>query len=116
MSERKAARPLRDELADLLDIPLDLLTGETDEELIAQAKAINAYRYEHSQPEKSNAEKFADCIRALDNKPALFSGIAPESNLPPNTPEQVPDGEPTLPPHIPSTAEQFADYVSKNWW
>lgn len=50
---------LRAEIETRAGIPATLIHGETAEEVIAQAKALNAYRRDHEQVrEKSNAEQF----------------------------------------------------------
>ena len=48
-------------------VPASLLTGETAEENIAQAKAILAYKREHeAQRPKSTREQFAEWLDARD--------------------------------------------------
>lgn len=54
---------LKQEIAQRTGIPAALLTGETAEENIAQAKALLAYKREHeAQRPKTAQEQFADWI------------------------------------------------------
>lgn len=54
---------LKQEIAQRTGIPAVLLTGETAEENIAQAKALLAYKREHeAQRPKTAAEQFSDWI------------------------------------------------------
>lgn len=56
---------LKQEIEQRTGVPATLLTGETAEENIAQAKAFLAYKREYEQQRpKSNAEKFADWAAA----------------------------------------------------
>lgn len=63
---------LKNEIEQRTGIPAKLLTGETPEENISQAKALLAYKREHeAQQPKSTAEQFADWLNAKQ-------GIDPE--------------------------------------
>lgn len=63
---------LKNEIEQRTGVPASLLSGETPEENIAQAKALLAYKREHeAQQPKTTAEQFADWMNARQ-------GIYPE--------------------------------------
>ena len=58
---------LKQEIAQRTGVPAVLLTGETAEENIAQAKALLAYKREaDAQRPKSTAEQFSDWMKAQE--------------------------------------------------
>jgi len=111
-------KSLRDEIAELADIPANLLTGETEEEIIAQAKALNAYRTERQEQTRqkapqTNAEKFAEWIQSQSTAVSGYydvNGLV--SNTPP-APDKVTDGgELARLPKRESNALKFAQWAS----
>ncbi len=71
---------LKQEIAQRTGIPAALLTGETAEENIAQAKAILAYKREHeAQRPKTAQEQFSDWLgdqlEARDRQTAATFGL-----------------------------------------
>lgn len=112
-------RSLRNEIAELADIPANLLTGETEEEIIAQAKALNAYRNERQEQAQqkttpqTNAEKFGEWIQSQST---AISGYYDSNGLVSNTPpapDKVMDGgELTRLPKRKSNALMFAQWIS----
>ena len=49
----------KERVAESIDVPKELLTGETSEEVISQAKAWVIYRKEHNPLHKGKGEFFA---------------------------------------------------------
>ena len=61
---------LRQEIERRTGVPATLLTGETAEENIAQAKALLAFRMgRETQKPKSTAEQFAEWMQSQENVP-----------------------------------------------
>lgn len=101
-------------------VPAALLTGETAEENIAQAKALLAYRRQsEAARQKTTAEQFADWFNAYEGTQQqdeagkaledIEAAVRAETSIYPQTqdngevdPAKLPDGR--------SAAEQFAEW------
>ena len=116
---------LKQEISNRTGIPVTLLTGETAEENISRAKAMLAYRREHTakqtaaQP-KSAKQQFADWMRSSygtedqETETNILSDLENSLNIVPVLQDsgdilannlQQSDGR--------STAEQFGDWMNK---
>jgi len=106
-------------------VPASLLTGETAEENIAQAKAMLAYKREHEQQRpKSTVEQFADWIGARLNEEGTKKDPAGEALADIEEAVRVESGgypmvqdggqvdTSTMPDPRPAR-EQFADWVAQ---
>lgn len=102
-------------------VPAHLLTGETAEEAIAQAKALIAYRNEHeAQRPKHTREQFAEWLQAqqgVNSQDATSAALAEieeaarvEAGGYPMTKDS---GEVTGLPDARTPREQFADWMEK---
>lgn len=105
-------------------VPASLLTGETTEECIVQAKALLTLKrkYEYQPPQQKSAqEQFADWMRARlgeeqpqDTTTAALDAIEREAAEEAGGYPVVRDaGEVEAGPAPRSTREQFADWFSK---
>lgn len=126
---------LKQEIAQRTGVPAVLLTGETAEENIAQAKAFLAYKREHeAQRPKTAAEQFADWfggqMEERDRQQAATFGLnytPPEKDAAGAALAEIEErarveaggyprindsGEVTGLPDPRSAREQFADWIS----
>ena len=107
-------------------IPTHLLNGETQEEVVAQARAIGAYVRDSQasaqlqpQQKKTTAEQFSDWFDAQVNPAAAMmygSGSAPAGSDAQPSLQGVPNpGEPYLtgPQEQRSAADSFSDWLDK---
>lgn len=100
-------------------VPVNLLTGETGEEIIAQAKALLAYKREVTEEHRTPAQQFADWFRS--NTHLSESHYYPVNPPAPEPQEGVASGYPSLPnPGEPAgilpeyygtTAQQFSQWL-----
>lgn len=104
-------------------VPASLLTGETAEENIAQAKAILAYKREHeAQRPKSTREQFADWmdsrdgIEPQDEAGAALAEIEEAARVEAGGYPRIQDGGEIDTSNLPDgrpAREQFAEWLDK---
>lgn len=113
---------VKQEIAQSTGIPVTLLTGETAEENIAQAKALLAYKREHeAQQPKSHAEHFKAWfneqhgIEEQDEAGAALAEIEKQARLDAGGYPTVQDGSADNADigDGGSTKEHFADWIGR---
>ena len=94
-------------------IPANLLNGETEEEVVAFARALTAYKKENeSQPQKkTTAQQFSEWLGAQMGEPVQTEDEAPE--VPADYPNVPNSGEPyrAFREEPKSTADIFSDWL-----
>ena len=119
--QKMTTEELKQEIAQRTGVPVVLLTGETAEENIAQAKAFLAYKREHeAQRPKSHAEQFKAWfneqygIEEQDEAGAALAQIEEQARLDAGGYPMTKDsGEVTNMPDPRPAREQFAEWFGQ---
>lgn len=110
----------KQEIAEKTGLPITLLTGETVEENIAQAKAILAFKREQDlQRLKTNSEKFAELfnqirgVEAQDGTGAALAQIEEQARLSKSGYSFLQNNNNANTGNTKPVKEQFADYMER---
>lgn len=95
---------MQKQVARAMGVPASLLTGQTVEECMAEARALKGYR--RSQAPKNTRDLFAEWLDGPEEEPEA----APE----PAYPVLVDGGEVQRPLTPPSTNESFEDWLNNH--